>query len=121
MNRERVYYFLTLLGYFTTMFILLAWYGWLNPPKTVSPSIVVTLLSLPLFFALRGMLHGRVYTVSWSLFLSMFYFCHGVIEAWSSAAARPYAIIEICASLSWLIAGILYIRAIKGSQTKQPV
>ncbi|MEE9491771.1 MAG: DUF2069 domain-containing protein [Gammaproteobacteria bacterium] len=110
------YYLLTLAGYFSTMIIILVWYGWLAPPRIISPAAAITLLALPLFAALRGMLNGKMYTITWSLFLSMMYFTHGVIEAWTSPEARLYAFIEIAASLCWLVAGTLYVRAVKSGK-----
>ena len=111
MNKHGIYYTLTLVGYFGTMLIILAWYGWLVPPTKLSPALIITLLVLPLFLVLRGLLHARRRAIAWSLFLSFIYFIHGVVEAWSSASARPWAILEIIFSLSWLIGGILFIRA----------
>lgn len=111
MTSSRLYYGLTLFGYFTVMLIILAWYGWLAPPKAVSPAWAITLLVLPLFTALRGLLHINRRTIAWSLFLSFLYFSHGVTEAWSVPAARPWALIEVFASLCWLIGGILYLRS----------
>ncbi|MEE9342159.1 MAG: DUF2069 domain-containing protein [Gammaproteobacteria bacterium] len=111
MNKQHIYYTLTLLGYFGTMLIILAWYGWLAPPLKLSPAWVISLLVLPMFLVLRGLLHAKPRAVAWSLFLSFIYFTHGVVEAWGSTAARPWAIIEIICSLVWLIAGILFIRS----------
>lgn len=111
MRMQSVYYGLILLGYFGTMFIILAWYGWLAPPLRLSPAWAISLLVLPMFLVLRGLLHGKQRAVAWSLFLSFIYFTHGVVEAWGSATARPWALIEIACSLCWLVSGILYIRS----------
>lgn len=111
MAATRFFWGLTLAGYFATMAMLTAWYGWLAPPRVLSPALVVTLLVVPLFAPLRGLLHARPYTVAWSLFLSLPYFAHGVIEAYSTPAARPWALVEIVATLCWMTAGTLFIRA----------
>ncbi|MCO6414319.1 MAG: DUF2069 domain-containing protein [Thiogranum sp.] len=110
-STARLLYALTLSGYFGIMALLPLWYGWLAPPEVVSPAVAITLLGLPLFAPLRGLLHARRYTVAWSLFLSLLYFTHGIVEAWSASAARFPAILEILLSLLWLIAGIAFIRA----------
>ena len=110
MSKHGLFYTLTLLGYFGTMLIILAWYGWLAPPTRLSPAIAITLLVLPMFMVLRGLLHARRRTFAWSLFLSFIYFTHGVVEAWGSANARPWALFEIVFSLCWLIGGIFFIR-----------
>lgn len=116
MATSRAFYALTLLGYFSTMFIILAWYGWLAPPLRFPPAWAITLLVLPMFLVLRGLLHADRRAVAWSLFLSFFYFTHGIIEAYSSTAARPYALIEVLASLCWLVGGIAFIRSDAAAQ-----
>ena len=68
-------------------------------------------LGLPLFAPLRNLLHARSYTVAWSLFLSVIYFTHGVVEAFSDNNARWLALTEVALSLCWLVGGILFIRA----------
>jgi len=111
MRRRPLYLGLLLAGYFALMALLLVWYGWAAPPRLLSPAWAITLLALPLFTALRGLLHGRVHTVKWSLFLTLIYLTHGIIEAWSNPPARLYAFAEIAAATCWLAAGILYVRA----------
>ena len=113
MNRllmDRLLYGLTLTGYFGIMLLLPVWYGWLVPPQLISPQLALVLLGLPLFAALRGLLHVRRHTIAWSLFLSMFYFSHGCMEAWGNPQARWLALIEVGLSLCWLVVGILYLR-----------
>jgi uncharacterized membrane protein len=110
--KPRLFYALTLFGYFGIMLLLPVWYGWLAPPSALSPRVALIVLLLPLFAPLRGLLHARSYTVAWSLFLSVIYFTHGVVEAYSgSGAARWLALAEVALSLFWLVGGILFIRA----------
>ena len=109
--RARSFLTLTLLGYFGVMALLVAWYGWLAPPRLLPAPAVILLLGLPLFAPLRGLLHARSYTVAWSLFLSLIYFTHGIVEAWSNPAARWLALSEVALSLCWLGGGILFIRS----------
>jgi uncharacterized membrane protein len=110
----RLAHALTLFGYFGIMVLLPAWYGWLAPPALVPPQIAIAALGLPLFAPLRGLLHARRYTVAWSLFLSLLYFTHGCVEAWSAEHARWLALLEVALSLCWLGGGILFIRSRKG-------
>ncbi len=110
-SRTQLYYALTLFGYFGIMALLPVWIGWFKPPGLLIPPVAIGVLALPLFFALRGMLHARRYTIAWSLFLSLFYFTHGVIEAWSEPVARWGALTEIILSIFWLVSGIAWIRA----------
>jgi len=109
--KGRPFYLLTLFGYFGIMLLLPVWYGWLAPPSMLSPRVALIALGLPLFTPLRGLLHARSYTVAWSLFLSVIYFTHGVVEAYSESGARGLALTEVILSLCWLVGGILFIRA----------
>ncbi len=108
--RPQLLYALTLLGYFGIMVLLPVWIGWFKPPGLLIPPVAIALLALPLFFALRGMLHAHRYTVAWSLFLSLLYFTHGIIEAWSEPVARWGAITEVILATCWLAGGIAWIR-----------
>lgn len=108
--QARHYYLITLTAYLGIMTLIPAWYGWLAPAQLISPTAMILMLALPMFTALRGLLHGRVYTFTWSLFLALLYFSHGVIEAWTNEPARMLAVIEILLSLCWLGAGIMYVR-----------
>ncbi|MGD8615150.1 MAG: DUF2069 domain-containing protein [Gammaproteobacteria bacterium] len=113
MATPRLYHAVTLLGYFGILGLLVAWYGWLAPPRVFSPAAVILILALPLFAPLRGLLHGRPYTVAWSLFVSLIYFIHGVVEAYAAPDARWLALTEVALSLCWMIGGTLFIRSSK--------
>jgi len=113
--KARLFYILTLSGYFGIMALLLAWYGWLAPPGTVPAQLALLALGLPLFAPLRGLLHARRYTVAWSLFLCLLYFTHGIVEAYSDAEARWLALTEVALSLCWLAGGIGFIRTSKAN------
>lgn len=111
--KARLCYALTLLGYLGIMVLLVAWYGWLAPPQVFSAPVVISVLGLPLFLVLRGLLHARPRSVAWSLFLSLFYFTHGIVESYSDSQARWLALTEVALALCWIIGGILFIRASK--------
>ena len=111
--KARLCHALTLLGYLGIMVLLIAWYGWLAPPQVFSAPVVILTLGLPLFLVLRGLLHARPRAVAWSLFLSLFYFTHGIVEAYSNSQARWLALAEVALALCWIVGGILFIRASK--------
>ena len=113
--RARLCHALTLLGYLGIMALLIVWYGWLAPPQVFSAPVVILALGLPLFLVLRGLLHARPRAVAWSLFLSLFYFTHGIVEAYSNSQARWLALTEVALALCWIVGGILFIRASKGT------
>mgnify|MGYP001817296320 CR=1 FL=1 len=110
MSAPRITYALTLTGYLGTLALLTAWYSWLAPSTHFPVAFVLLLLVLPLLLPLRGLLHGRRYTFSWSCFLALLYFTHGVIEAYSTAAARHLALAEIALSSLWFVSAIAYVR-----------
>lgn len=103
-------YGLALFGYLGTLALLTAWYSWLLPPQHVPVALVLLLLVTPLLFPLRGMLHGRSYTFSWSCFLALLYFTHGVMEAYSSGIARPLGLLEVLFTGCWFLAAMTYVR-----------
>ena len=74
-------------------------------------------LLTPLIFPLTGMIKGKKYTYAWTSFLAMYYFAHGVGEAWSDPIAKWYGMIEIVLSLMWFNGAILYIRLQKPRDT----
>ncbi len=120
--KTRLSHALTLLGYLGIMALLIAWYGWLAPPQVFSAPVVISVLGLPLFLVLRGLLHARPRAVAWSLFLSLFYFTHGIVEAYSNSQARWLALTEVALALCWIVGGILFIRSSKraaGSGSEQ--
>ena len=92
--QARLCHALTLLGYLGIMALLIVWYGWLAPPQVFSAPVVILTLGLPLFLVLRGLLHARPRAVAWSLFLSLFYFTHGIVEAYSNSQARWLALTD---------------------------
>lgn len=110
-TRARLCHAATLGSWFGILLLLPLWYGWLAPPRLVPPAVAILALGIPLFAPLRGLLHGRRYTVAWSLFLALLYFAHGITEAWSSPAARVPALVEVSLSLCWMIAGTCYLRS----------
>ncbi len=112
----RLSYALLLGSYFGIMLLLPAWYGWLAPAQLIPPQLALLLLGLPLFAPLRGLLHARRYTISWSLFLSLLYLSHGCMEAWSNPGARWLALTEAGLAVGWMSAGIIYLRSTRAPQ-----
>lgn len=71
-----------------------AWHGWWSPPRGLPLAAALALALVPLALPLaywrqpaRALLLAGM--------LALFYFCHGVAEAWTAPAARPLAWIEI--------------------------
>jgi uncharacterized membrane protein len=110
MPGKRFLYALTLFGYFGTLTLLTVWYSWLAPPTHLPTALVLIVLLVPLLLPLRGLLHGRKYTFAWSCFLALFYFTHGVMEAYSSELTRHPGLLGVLFSSLWFVAAMAYIR-----------
>lgn len=74
------------------------WYGWLFPPQVIPIGWLLALTVVPLLLPLLAINNPRR-ALLWVGILSLFYFCHGVAEAWSSPAARGLALFEIVLTL----------------------
>ncbi|MDW2980620.1 MAG: DUF2069 domain-containing protein [Rhodanobacter sp.] len=72
----------------------LVWHAWLVPPQSLPAWLVLAITVIPLLLPLLAIRDVRR-ALLWVGILSLFYFCHGVSEAWSSAGARWLAIAEI--------------------------
>lgn len=76
----------------------LVWHGWLFPAQTMPALLVLAITVIPLLlplFAIRDVRRALL----WVGILSLFYFCHGIAEAWSSPSERWLALIEIALTL----------------------
>lgn len=110
MNKTRFAYWIALSGYFGLLVLLVAWLGWISPPRALPTSVALFFMTVPLLFPLRGLLHARPYTFAWASFLSLFYFIHGVVEAYSSEEDRYLALLEIIFSLAFYAGSMFYAR-----------
>jgi uncharacterized membrane protein len=74
------------------------WYAWLFPPQQIPLTLALAITVIPLllpFFAIRDMRRALLLAGM----LSLFYFCHGIAESWSSAAERGMALLEVFLTL----------------------
>lgn len=110
MDKTRLSYIGAVSGYFGLITLLLAWLGWLSPPQSIPISVAMFLMLVPLLFPLRGILHGRPYTFAWASFLALFYFIHGVVEAYSTPSDRWLALLEVILSIAFYSGSVLYAR-----------
>lgn len=75
--------------------LLVAWYGWLQPPTRLSPALAVGLMLLPSLPGLVLGALGRRSAAFWCGVACLFYFSHGVMEAWTVPASRALALLEV--------------------------
>jgi len=82
----------------------LAWHGWLFPAQSMPMALVLGITVVPLLLPLLALRDVRR-ALLWVGILSLFYFCHGVSEAWSSPGERWLAWLEIVLTL--MLIGVL--------------
>lgn len=112
MNKLTTVRWLTLAGYCLLILLLIMWYGvW--SPSTLPKALVLFFLLLPLMFPFIGMIKGKIYTHAWMSMLILFYFIHGVGEAWTTPEDRLYAVAEIILSLLVYIGSMAYVKLSK--------
>ena len=78
-------------------------------------ALALLLIVGPLLLPLRGLLHARRYTISWSCFLALLYFTHGVVEAWHTAPTRTLGMAEVVFTSLWFVGAIAYIRVTRNT------
>ena len=81
----------------------IVWHAWLLPPARMPIAVALAIALLPLAVPL---LYWR--TPARALLLAgmicLFYFCHGVAEAWAVPAERVFACLEIVLSVGVILA-----------------
>lgn len=100
---------ITLLGYFGLMTFIPLWHLQIVPIEAKFISMTLLIQVGPLLFPLRGILHGRVYTHAWSMYLALFYFVCGVWYA-GDVSTRGFGIGFSVLSVMFFIGTMLYTR-----------
>lgn len=103
--------FLGRLGYFGLLLLQPIWILYLAPPQLGSPWVLLTLLWLPLWFPLYGIIKGHAYTLAWANFVVMIYFLHSLTHLWVSDGLRQFlALIELVLACLMFIGCTYYAR-----------
>ena len=76
----------------------LAWHAWLVPPQSMPMALLLSITVVPLLLPLLALRDVRR-ALLWVGILSLFYFCHGIAEGWSTTDERWLALIEIVLTL----------------------
>ena len=71
------------------------WYLWLAPPANGQAGLALALTLPPLLLPLVAVRRGPRRMLLWIGIVSLGYFCHGVVAAWSIPSMRMLAIIEV--------------------------
>jgi len=80
------------------------WYLWLAPPTVVPPGFAAAAMSLPLLPVVVLLLRRRPSAGFWAGLAALFYFSHGVMEAWASPDVRALALAEAILAVLLVVA-----------------
>lgn len=108
---EKISHVLALGGYLGLLVLVPVWEGWWTPSHYAPPVFWLVLKTIPLLFALRGMLEGKLYTYAWASMLCLFYFAEGVMVAYADPYQRLPGSLEILLSTAMFTGCNLYVRA----------
>jgi uncharacterized membrane protein len=89
---------LGLVAWAALVVLQLVWHVWLFPPQLMPIWLVLAISVIPLLLPLLTIRDARR-ALLWVGILSLFYFCHGIAEGWSSTSERWLALIEIVLTL----------------------
>ncbi len=117
MNRINQTYWLTIIGFFGLIVLIVCWHLWIVPLPREFVSITLLVQVGPLMFPLKGILHGKPYTFAWASYLALGYFVLGI---WNAGAedTRLFGIIIALFSLMFFIGAVLFAR-FRGKELKQ--
>ncbi len=76
----------------------IVWHAWWFPPQTIPTWLLLAITVIPLLLPVLALRNPRR-ALLWVGILSLFYFCHGVSEAWSAPQQRWLALVEIVLTL----------------------
>lgn len=103
-------FYAALAGYFGLFFLLMVWNTVLFPSTRLPVALVLIFAVGPLLLPLRGFLDGNTRKCSWLAYISLFYFMHGIGEAYANVAERGLAAMEIVFSLILFFGATYYVR-----------
>ena len=77
----------------------IVWHAWWLPPARMPLAVALALALIPLLLPLLAWRRPHR-ALLWVGIVSLFYFCHGVAEAWSSRPERAFALLEVALALA---------------------
>lgn len=81
----------------------IVWHAWWLPPASVPVGGVLALALVPLAIPLLYWRRPERALLLTGMF-SLFYFCHGVVEAWAAPRERAFAWVEIVLTIAIVLA-----------------
>jgi uncharacterized membrane protein len=90
--------------------IQLLWHAILPPPAGTRSWWLTVSAVAPLLLPARGILAGSLRSWTWGGYISLLYFCIGVMEAWSDESSRWLALAQAIIVLLYIAAIVYYAR-----------
>lgn len=91
-----------------------AWHAWWIPPQTMPIAVALTIALLPLALPLLYRRRPQRALLAAGM-VALFYFCHGVAEAWASPQERLLAWLEIVLAIALILSSARKPRKRKGT------
>ena len=93
------YYYMALTGFFGLFILLMLWNTILVPSKYFPIALVLLFVITPLLLPFKGLLNANLKSCTWMSYISLFYFTHGMAEAYLTPDEFYYALLEVLFSL----------------------
>lgn len=103
-------YRLALAGFLGLFALLMLWNTVFTSTSRFPVAFLLILTITPLLLPMRGFLDGRLKSSAWLAYISLIYFVHGCLEAYSSTLSIHFALLEILLSLMIFFGTTFYIR-----------
>lgn len=82
----------------------LLWHAVLFPPASAPVWLIAGLFVLPILPAVLMSIRGHRHAPFWGAVAALFYFSHGLMEAWATTETRALALIEAALSVAVIVA-----------------
>lgn len=92
------------LGILALLALQFVWHGVLLPSPWINPWVMALLFSLPLLPSVFLVLLRYRSGVFWGSVAALFYFCHGIGEAWAQPSARWLGLVETGLAVGIIVA-----------------
>lgn len=93
-----------ILGIFALLILQVLWHMVLLPSSWIKPWVIAALFSLPLLPSVVLLLLRYRNGIFWGSIVALFYFCHGIGEAWTLPSARWLGLVEAGLAVEIIVA-----------------
>lgn len=100
---------MALSGFFGLFILLMLWNTILIPSTLFPVAVVLVAVITPILIPFRGLLNANLKSCTWMSYISLFYFTHGMAEAYLTPDERYYALLEVLFSLLLCAGSAFYV------------